>query len=378
MKIRFHRRCVVLRRFSALVAALMMCAALCMPCFASNNAQWRKWVITDEANLKTESGSVGKYYCLTPFQNGEKYAAVFQTQLSNVQRVNSTVYDWWFVPVNYPDWWRSALPLGANSYLYFSSISLVNWRDSSGQSSPSTISFLPVNTSYGLSLTKSMYSSAVSVSSSLMAYPLQIGITSNSGLSNLTFNDIGFSHSVGSSSSYDLLQNASQIVFSSTHFYLAGYDSTDWGLNFNLQNTFYNISSDELAFAVVPPFSMLKSSASQTISLTVSAVVEFWIDANKLPSGLQVGDEFPADTDAFDNMRDELINQFPEASDNIENGKSTLTGWNDTQTVGEDVASSALSVLSAIFQNLGTFLFTVSLMVFGAVVLRMFIKKAVS
>lgn len=372
------QRCLI-KRFAALVAALMMCAALSVPCFASNNAQWRKWVITDEANLTTESGSLGKYYCLTPFQNGEKYAAVFQTQLSNVQRVNSTSYDWWLVPVNYPDWWRSALPLGANAYLYFSSIRLVNWSDSSGQAAPTSIFFLPLNTSYGLSLTKSMYSSAVSVSSSLMAYPFQIGISTNSGSSSTTsMNAFGFFHSLSGSSSYDLLQNAFQLVFTSTNFNTAGSSSTDWGLNFNQQKPFYNISSDELAFAVAPPFTKLKTTSAQTISLTVSAVVEFWIDANKLPSGLQIGDEFPADTDAFDQMRDELIDQFPEASENIENGKSTLTGWNDTETVGSDVASSAVSVLNAIFQNLGTFLFAVSLMVFGAVVLRMFIKKAVT
>ena len=76
-------------------------------------------------------------------------------------------------------------------------------------------------------------------------------------------------------------------------------------------------------------------------------------------------------------MRETLIDQFPEASENIQNGKSTLTGWNDTETVDTDVASSAMSALNAMFQNLGQYLFIVSLMVFGAVVLRMFIKKAV-
>ena len=54
-----------------------------------------------------------------------------------------------------------------------------------------------------------------------------------------------------------------------------------------------------------------------------------------------------------------------------------MTGWNDTETVDTDVAFSAMSALNAMFQNLGSFLFIISLMVFGAVVLRMFIKKAV-
>lgn len=111
--------------------------------------------------------------------------------------------------------------------------------------------------------------------------------------------------------------------------------------------------------------------------LTVSVAISFWVDANKLPAGLRVGDEFPANTDAFDQMRDDLIDQFPEASENIQNGKDTLTGWNDTETVDTDVASSSISALNAMFQNLGGFLFIVSLMVFGAVVLRMLIRKAV-
>lgn len=371
------QRCKAFKRFGALVAALMMCAALCVPAFASNNAQWRKWVITDEANLRTESGALGKYYCLTPFENGEKYAAVFQTQMSHIQRVNSSLYDWWLVPVNYPDWWRSAIPLGAYSYLYFSSIRLVEWKDSSGQTAPTSVEFIPLNTAYGLSLTKSLYSSAVAVSSALMAYPYQIGITSNSGDSASSATAIGFSHTLSGSSSYDLLQNACQVVYSAVSFYSAGSSDGDYGLNFSQQKTLYNLSSDQLAFAVIPSSSKLKAFVGQTISLTVSAVVEFWVDANKLPSGLQVGDEFPADTDAFDQLRDDLIKQFPEASENIENGKSTLTGWNDTETVDSDVASTAMSALNAMFQNLGSFLFIISLMIFGAVVLRMFIKKAV-
>ena len=92
---------------------------------------------------------------------------------------------------------------------------------------------------------------------------------------------------------------------------------------------------------------------------------------------MQVGDEFPANNDAFDNLRDELLKQFPEVGDNIENGKPTIQGWNDTETVDSDVAVTSISALNAMFQNLGGFLFIISLMVFGAVVLRMLIRKAV-
>ena len=139
------------------------------------------------------------------------------------------------------------------------------------------------------------------------------------------------------------------------------------------ESVFYNTSSSRLAWCVIPS----DYSAPSGGILRVTAVLSYWVDANKLPAGLKVGDEFPADTDSFDKLREDLIDQFPEASENIQNGKDTLTGWNDTETVDTDVASSAMSALNAMFQNLGSFLFIISLMVFGAVVLRMFIKKAV-
>ena len=72
------QRCLF-KRFAALVAALMLCASLCVPAFASNNAQWRKWVITDEAMLPNEQGTNSKYFQLTPFQDGAVYAAVVQS-----------------------------------------------------------------------------------------------------------------------------------------------------------------------------------------------------------------------------------------------------------------------------------------------------------
>ena len=133
-----------------------------------------------------------------------------------------------------------------------------------------------------------------------------------------------------------------------------------------------------MAWIIAPDSFTVSSSWWNTYAqLSVRATMSYWVGADKLPSGLQIGDEFPADTDAFDQLRDDLIDQFPEASDNIQNGKDTIQGWNDTETVDTDIASTSISALNAMFQNLGGFLFIVSLMVFGAVVLRMLIRKAV-
>ena len=369
------QRCKVLRRFSALVAALMMCAALCMPCFASNNASTKKWYVSQEAQMTNESGTMSRFLRLTPYVDGSVYASQVITSGSSVSKIinGKTYKDVWVVPINYPDWWRASIPLGGASYIEISQFqgqSLI--IDGVSQSFTSAYLYL-LNRQYAITFTGSPYSSGASFSAAFDGYPLQF--YRYRGDSVVDLQSPFYRYIRASSTSVSRIDTMMQLVpsvLSATD--QIGSDTST--MDFVAQYTFRNLSSDDLILCVTPPTSYL--SDYSTWFITCSFSVSFWVDANKLPAGLQVGDEFPADTDAFDQLRDELLDQFPEASENIQNGKSTLTGWNDTQTVGEDVASSASSVLAAIFQNLGTFLFTVSLMIFGAVVLRMFIKKAVS
>lgn len=360
-----------MKRFSALVAALMLCLALCVPCFASNNAQWRKWVITAESQMSNESGTMSKYFQLTPFQNGEIYAAVvsshrgsFKTQSGTVTTSNLSFY----LADNYPDWWRSALPLGSRSYVQadvktlqvsntyngdrFNVLGADLFVFDSNNAIVSTVDIFPTSSgavpgAYG----------SVSTSSAPSVF-LSSGMTLN-GAGTVSASSL----SISPSQSY---------VFSPNDFVnlVFAFPISYSGVGPSCAPVYLtNLTTDRIVFVV----------DGGTANQYTHATIEFsyWVDANKLPSGLQVGDEFPADTDAFDKLRDDLIDQFPESSENIENGKSTLTGWNDTETVDTDVASTSISALNAMFQNLGQFLFIVSLMVFGAVVLRMFIKKAV-
>jgi hypothetical protein len=373
------QRCFV-KRFAALVAALMLCASLCVPAFASNNAQWRKWVITAEKNLTNESGTVSKYFQLTPFQDGEIYAATFTSHMSELSFYSPDASGAVFYRSsqvlycdNYPDWWRSSIPLGNRSYVQVDVKSLESSSSYSGPRSALTsgylyvgdlnYSLLPTAFSYGDALQSA--SGSVSMSSAPTAFLFtgvyNAGQTSGNITSDALFVKVG--------SSYTFCPN--------DLFGLAlGWPFLTAGAAPGVQVTpvyYSNLSSDRIVIAFIDS----RFSPSFKTYFHASAEVTYWVDANKLPSGLQVGDEFPADTDAFDRLRDELLNQFPEASENIQNGKDTLTGWNDTETVDTDVASSAMSALNAMFQNLGSFLFIISLMVFGAVVLRMFIKKAV-
>lgn len=352
----------LLKGFAALVSALMLCSSLCVPAFASNNASTKKWVIVAEDQRRAENGELSTYFKLSPYYDGSLYATPFQTTLSFVDSSfdNSGRYDVWMIPTNYPDWWRADIPLGGVSYVEFSDVTVVS--NSIPNSSVSSIRFLPVDKAYSFTVTNSFYSSASSLSVPLFAYPF--GLYRQAANGSYFFQPATGIYSSIPDGAFASLQSCTQVVVSP----LSGSSIAP-----SPEYVFYNTSSSRLAWCVIPGSYSPPSGGI----LRVTAVLSYWVDANKLPAGLKVGDEFPADTDAFDKLREDLIDQFPEASENIVNGKDTLTGWNDTETVDSDVASSALSALNAMFQNLGSFIFIISLMVFGAVVLRMFIKKAV-
>ena len=371
-------RCL-LKRFVALVAALMLCASLCLPAFASNNAQWRKWVITDEAMLPNEQGTNSKYFQLTPFQDGAVYAAVVQSFTTKFRFTVTNADGSYFHGgdsfalncYNYPDWWRSAIPLGALSYIqvvpksigYASSPFASSWTSASTArlyffDSNNRIDSLVWSTAGNSSNHTSVggYSSAVAPDIYLTdaSFPSEPSTFINIGP---LWVNVGKTYRVALSSFQNIVTGWP---------YSSSVSPT---LGVGLSTAYLtNLASDRLVMGV---------RVNDGSYCMMTAEFTFWVDANKLPSGLKVGDEFPADTDAFDDLRDSLIDQFPEASDNINNGKDTIQGWNDTETVDTDVASTSISALNAMFQNLGGFLFIISLMVFGAVVLRMLIRKAV-
>lgn len=375
------------KRFAALVAALILCASLCLPCFASNNASSQKWVITEQKQLANESGTQSTYFHVSPYVNGELYRTRFITESSSIQSTLSVnYYDWWSLPVNYPDWWRSPVPLGSRSYIQIDSPRVVDWRHTSGTSYTSgetlsgTLEFLLVNPDYGFSVSRSYTSSAMTLSQDVLLYPVDTmaaaETTSGSSYSRSLAAGIRFPNisSNLNQSGIQAIESFSQVIMGFNPY----FSSSNETLNFSLRsmNVLYNASSDSLILFVSYP-SWHTISTPGKYRLEATAVVSYWIDATKLPPGLAVGDVFPSNNDAFDNLRDELLEKFPEASDNIESGKDTIKGWNDTETVDTDVASTSISVLNALFQNLGGFLFIVSLMAFGAVVLRMLIRKAV-
>ena len=364
------------KRFATLVAALMLCASLCMPCFASNNASTRKWRVIASDQRTGENGSLTTYFKLSPYENGALYQVPLYTRFGAASKTisGSTVYDVWAEPVNYPDWWRSDIPLGARSYVEISNIQdLSYWFDRSN--SQTSFCILPVHRDTLMRFSFSAYSSASSFSGDLSVVPVRF----NRPFGSVDVGSYGynFEKTDVNDSSFSVigaLETRQNLVYTPIYLSLGGSTDFDVGLSY----PFYNCSSSDLIWIVLPRNLTASSTSAMYGSFaSVRCTISYWVDANKLPAGLKVGDEFPADTDAFDQLRDELIKQFPEASENIQNGKDTIQGWNDTETVDTDVASTSISALNAMFQNLGGFLFIISLMVFGAVVLRMLIRKAV-
>ena len=378
------QRCL-LKRFAALVAALMLCASLCVPCFASNNASTQKWYIAESQTMTTESGQSGTYFRLTPYVNGVEFTYTSLSQLFKYNAYASSSdasgqYPYTGVlPLNWPDWWRADIPLGNTSYV---SVRLVTCEFAPSLDGPWT-SVSSYGRFHAFDLSNAAYLTWGG------SYPY-----SNSSKGQLNSTSFSSHRPFFFTQGYSLSTSPSQY-----HLEFAPGINANVGTSYFLKlSDFKNLavapsfagsdSTDYVAFpsVTVVPLSNLKSSDlvlcfSSTDSYKpycrATFNISFWVGADKLPAGLKVGDEFPANDDAFDNLRDELLKQFPEASENIENGKDTINGWNDTETVDTDVANTSLSAINAIFQNLGQFLAIVSLMIFGAVVLRMLVRKAV-
>lgn len=364
------------KRFASLVAVLLISFSLSLPAFASNNAQWRKWVVVAERNMINEMGTSSRYLQLSPYQNGSLYAATFTSHSVRFTEkqvdsngVSRSAYSWFVVADNWPDWWRSSIPLGNRSYVQIDYKDAYYSKSIGGERTPYTDFITLRFFDYRFRTLAGVFTDTTQSASSgfvvpMDAIPIFPYILATSDQSSLTAGSYSFSG-----------LNPQSILISPNTFEALVYgwplgNSTSFsGISVG-QTYLTNLSSDDLIIC-------FSGKVPEDALFSVNAVVSFWVDATKLPAGLEVGDEFPADSDAFDDMRDDLIDQFPEASENIQNGKDTIEGWNDTDTVDSDVASTSISALNALFQNLGGFLFIVSLMVFGAVVLRMLIRKAV-
>lgn len=135
----------------------------------------------------------------------------------------------------------------------------------------------------------------------------------------------------------------------------------------------YTIPSSDIGFVFVKKPSSSSVYSASAFDTTGSFAFSLLVPASRLPD-VKLGDWL---SKSPEDLQDAITNQFGVDSGTLENSKDNLNSWNSTSSVDSDVASGASGLLGALFQNLGSFLFSVSLLCFGAVVLRMLIRKAV-
>lgn len=135
----------------------------------------------------------------------------------------------------------------------------------------------------------------------------------------------------------------------------------------------YTIPSSDIGFVFVKKPSSSPVYSASAFDTTASFAFSLLVPASFL-SDVKLGDWL---SDSPEDLQDVITNEFGVDSDTIKDSKDNLNSWNSASSVDSDVSSGASGLLGGLFQNLGSFLFSVSLLCFGAVVLRMFIRKAV-
>ena len=133
------------------------------------------------------------------------------------------------------------------------------------------------------------------------------------------------------------------------------------------------IPSSNLGLVFVKQPSHKPAYYGSAFNTTGSFAFSLLVPTSRLPD-VKIGDWL---SDSPEDLQDAITNQFGVDSGSLENSKDNLNSWNSASSVDSGVAAGASGLLVGLFQNLGTFLFSVSLLCFGAVVLRMLIRKAV-
>lgn len=135
----------------------------------------------------------------------------------------------------------------------------------------------------------------------------------------------------------------------------------------------YTIPSSDIGFVFVQNPSSSPVFSASAFDAMGSFAFSLLVPASRLPD-VKLGDWI---SDSPENLQDAILKDFGIDSGTLDGSKDNLNSWNSTPSVDSDIASGVSGLLGGLFQNLGTFLFSVSLLCFGAVFLRMLIRKAV-
>lgn len=381
------------KRFVALLASLMVSLSLCTPCFAgfeteadmpslddfySHHGSWYVW------RSITESGFLYYELLCSPISvSGTSYSLPYSVNYSTdafdvsyLANDSGKSYDYacaFPLPLRGASgyWYElPSFPIGLSSNTDTSLVRVYSTADlPSGTYGFLTSSFSRSDRilSFGNTAGSSSGSSTDTLdsfifSSPFYSYPFAIRQTTSSSASGYVLQG-GYTGFTVPLSDYS---RASYIHLAGTRF-LRGTNS------FVPYPSGYTIPSSDIGFVFVQQPSFSPCYFASSFDTTGSFAFSLLVPASRLPD-VKLGDWL---SDSPDDLQDAITNQFHIDSGTLKDSEGLLNSWNSSSSVDSDVASGASGLLGALFQNLGTFLFSVSLLCFGAVVLRMLIRKAV-
>ena len=386
------QRCFV-KRFAALVAALMLCVSLSIPAlaaghdwpasplaadFVSHPDSWYVW------QQKTLSGFSGfELICSPMLENKDsntsdfRFFPTYSTNSSTYFYTNSSgvtttfMYALPFIPKAYSGFWSDfpSFPVGVPSR------------------SSAAVRLYPNKFDY-LSNIRDIFEDRL-LFGFLTSWPSSGG----SSIADKYDHEIFDTHPVYIPSNIFFFGSKTDTSSNHTSFGIVGGDNDFWSTPFN--DEFLDIRLSHFSNSSMTSFPLNSTIPSSDVgfvfckrptgdgmhvynsefNVTLSFMATLWVPDALLPADVKVGDWISKSD--VESLQDQLTKDFDVNSDTLKNSKDNLDSWNSTSSVDSDVASGATGLLNGIFQNLGTFLFSVSLLCFGAVVLRMLIRKAV-
>lgn len=386
------QRCLV-KRFAALVAALLLVLSLSVPAFAASGLEadmpslddfykhhgswfvWRKTRIANVDCLELLCSPIsvsGSSYTLP-------YSIAYSTKAFDVDYIASASgksysYACAFpFPLRGPSGLWSELPSFPVGYGFSAQTAVVRVYSTSAQPS-GTYGFLTSsysssdrilsfgNTSGSSSGSSTDTLDSFSFSSPFYSYPFAIRESTSSSASGYVLQ--------GGDSSFvvppDNYLYSAHINLNSNRYLLGTHSFVPYPSG-------YTIPSSDIGFVFVQQPSSSPVYSASAFDTSASFAFSLLVPASLLPN-VKLGDWV---SNSPEDLQDAIVNEFDIDSDTLKESKDYLNSWTNVPSVDSDVASGASGLLNGVFQNLGTFLFSVSLLCFGAVVLRMLVRKAV-
>lgn len=381
------------KRFAALVAALILVFSLSVPAFASSDTEadmpslddfyshhgsWYVW------RSLTESGFLYYELLCSPISvSGSSYSLPYSVQYSTnafdvsyLANDSGKAYDYAcafpFPLRGASGYWYElpSFPIGLSSKTDTAQVRVYSTVDqTSGTYGFLTSSFSRSDRilSFGNTAGSSSGSSTDTLdsfifSSPFYSYPFAIRNTTPSSASGYVLQG-GYTNFIVPLSDYS---RARYINLASTRFLRGTHDFVSYPSG-------YTIPSSDIGFVFVKKPSSSPVYNASAFDTTGSFAFSLLVPASRLHD-VKLGDWI---SDSPEDLQDAITNEFGIDSGTLKDSKDNLNSWNNSSSVDSDLAAGASGLLGGLFQNLGTFLFSVSLLCFGAVVLRMFIRKAV-